>query len=104
MTLEGRVLITSNIHYGITFNSSLWRGYQVSNNHSHPSRLLIQRYIGQMNNLNQIQSLPNHNHHIFIVISNQIALTMGPIIERWEKDPNSKAPTGITGLKILVGK
>lgn len=80
LTLEGRILITSLSNYGVSLNSGAWRAYQVSNNHCHPCHLLINRYIGQFSNLNQIQSLPNHSHHLFIVISHQLVPVLSSLI------------------------
>jgi hypothetical protein len=88
----------------VNLNSSFWRAYQVSNNHCHPSQVLISRYIGQISNLNQIQSLPNHGQHVYIVISHQVIPILTAIIEKWEKDATIKIPQGLSGIKIFVGK
>ena len=104
LTLQARILIASSPTYGVSLNHSFWRVYQVTNNHFHPSQQLITRYIGQITNLNQIQSLQNHNHHCFIAVSHQIVPIIGSVIEKWEKDPTIKPPVGLTGIKILLGK
>jgi hypothetical protein len=78
--------------------------YQVSNNHCHPSQVLISRYIGQISNLNQIPSLPNHAHHLYIVVSHQAISPLSQIVEKWEKDATIRVPQGISGVKIMVGK
>lgn len=104
LTLEGRILITSHTNYGVNLNTTLWRVYQVSNNHCHPCHQLINRYIGQISNLNQIQSLPNHSHHFYLVVSHQVVSILSSLVEKWEKDTTIKIPQGITGIKILIGK
>ena len=98
------MLITSRPNYGVNLNLALWRVYQVSNNHCHPSQVLLSRYVGQISNLNQISSLANHPHHAYIVVSHQIIPVLTQIVEKWEKDATIRVPQGISGVKIMVGK
>lgn len=65
---------------------------------------LLNNQIGQLSNINQLTSLPNYNHHFYIVLSHQLASVLLLIVEKWEKDPGMNPPQGITGIKVLVGK
>lgn len=96
--------MTSLTTYGVTPNTSAWRAYQVSNSHCHPSQVAIRRYIGQISNLNQLQSLPNHGRHMYIVVSHQVISVLTALVEKWERDTTLKAPLGLTGIKLMVGK
>lgn len=98
------MLATSLPGYVISPSQGSWRVYQVSNNHCHPAHQLINRYIGQINNLNQISCLPNHSKHLFIVVAHQSIPTLTQSVEKWEKDSTIRVPVGLSGMKVLVGK
>jgi len=53
LALEGRVLITSVGNYGVSLNSAIWRGYQISNNHCSPSQHLIARFVQSYTNIDR---------------------------------------------------
>lgn len=76
----------------------------MSNNHCHPTHQLISRYIGQINTLNQIPSLPNHPKHLYIVVAHQAIPALTQAVEKWEKDSTIRVPVGLSGIKVLVGK
>jgi hypothetical protein len=48
--------------------------------------------------------LPNHSHHLFIALSNQLTPTLSQIIDKWQKDASIKVTQGVTGIKAMLGK